>query len=86
NTIYNTLYNYFDSSPNSVLLASILDPRFKKIKGWPEEEKERTIALLRSEYTFFKNDELLNRESGNKNRYYFKEPNEKTISNFKSHL
>ncbi|CAG8566223.1 24919_t:CDS:2, partial [Cetraspora pellucida] len=69
-----------------VLFASILDPRFKKMKGWPEEEKEKTITLLRSEYTLFKNDELLNRESGNKNRYHFKEPKEKTISNFKSRL
>ncbi|CAG8686845.1 9811_t:CDS:2, partial [Dentiscutata heterogama] len=86
NAIYDALYNYFDSPPNSVLLASILDPRFKKMKRWPEEEKERTITLLRSEYTLFKNDELLNRESGNKNRYHFKEPKEKTISNFKSRL
>src|SRR5690242_9788557 len=48
NTIYDVLLNYFDSSPNLVLLASILDPRFKKMKGWPEEEKEKAITLLRS--------------------------------------
>ncbi|CAG8812584.1 30838_t:CDS:2, partial [Gigaspora margarita] len=87
NAIYDALYNYFDFSPNSVLFASILDSRFKKMKGWPKEEKERTITLLRSEYTFFKkNNKLLNREFGNKNRYHFKKSKEKTINNFKSCL
>ncbi|CAG8803885.1 18508_t:CDS:1, partial [Racocetra fulgida] len=88
NIIYDALFNYFDSSPNSVLLASILDHRFKKMKGWPEEEKERAITLLKSEYTIFKNEERLNysQESSNKNKYYFKDHKKKTISNFKLRL
>ncbi|CAG8697883.1 7564_t:CDS:1 [Racocetra persica] len=78
-TIYNTPFNYFDSPPNLILLASILDPRFKRMKGWPEEEKARTITLLRSEYVYFKNKELLksNHESSNINKYQFKELKEK---------
>ncbi|CAG8834400.1 24670_t:CDS:1, partial [Gigaspora margarita] len=69
------------------LLTSILDSRFKKIKGWQEEEKEKAIALLRSEYTFSKNKKHLNhnQESTNKNRNYFKNK-ENTISDFKSCL
>ncbi|CAG8665967.1 13658_t:CDS:2, partial [Dentiscutata erythropus] len=83
NTIYNALFKYFDSSSHFVLLASILDPRFKKIKEWPKEDKERAIALLRSEYTYIKDEESLNtsQESNTKNK-----PKEKTISNFKLYL
>ncbi|CAG8839445.1 31960_t:CDS:2, partial [Gigaspora margarita] len=68
---------------NSVLLASILDPRIKKMKGWPEKVKERTIALLRSEYAYIKNKESLNssQEPNNKNKL-----KEKMISNFKLYL
>ena len=32
-SIYNALFNYFDSPPDAVLIASLLDPRFKKMKG-----------------------------------------------------
>ncbi|RIB26546.1 hypothetical protein C2G38_2163077 [Gigaspora rosea] len=80
NTIYDALFNYFDSLPDSVLLASILDPRFKKMKEWPEEDKERAIALLRSEYAYIKDEESLNisQESNNKNKL-----KEKMINNFK---
>ncbi|CAG8847451.1 33774_t:CDS:2, partial [Gigaspora margarita] len=62
NTIYNALFNYLDSPPDSVLLASIIDPRFKKMKGWSEEDKKRAITLLRSEYAYIKNKESLNKE------------------------
>ncbi|CAG8481394.1 16702_t:CDS:2 [Cetraspora pellucida] len=88
NTLYDALCNYFDSLPNLVLFASILDPRFKKMKEWLEEEKERVITLLRSEYTLFKDEELLNNsyEFNNKNRYHLKERKEKTNNNFKLHL
>ncbi|GBB98494.1 hypothetical protein RclHR1_03240019 [Rhizophagus clarus] len=48
--IYNALYNYFDNLPNATILASILDPRSKQMHEWPEELKEKTISLLRSEY------------------------------------
>ncbi|CAG8837681.1 3266_t:CDS:1, partial [Racocetra persica] len=41
NTIYNALFKYFDTPSNPALLASLLDPRFKKIKGWSENEKEK---------------------------------------------
>ncbi|CAG8682999.1 37786_t:CDS:2 [Gigaspora margarita] len=80
NTIYNTLLNYFNFIPNSVLLASILDPRFKKIKGWQKEEKEKAIALLRSEYTFLKNKKHLNHNQNNFKSYLF-EKEEKEIIN-----
>ncbi|CAG8691931.1 16253_t:CDS:2, partial [Dentiscutata heterogama] len=33
NTIYNALFKYFDNLPDSALLASLLGPRFKKMKG-----------------------------------------------------
>ncbi|CAG8825352.1 22414_t:CDS:1, partial [Gigaspora margarita] len=64
------LFHYFDSPPDSVLLASILDPRFKKIKGWSEDDKERAIRLLSSEYVYIKNKESLNssQEPNNKNK------------------
>ncbi|CAG8646765.1 17762_t:CDS:2, partial [Racocetra fulgida] len=78
-TIYNALFNYFDTLPNSILLASILDPRFKRMKGWPEEEKERTITLLKSEYVYFKNKKLLKSNHESKLK-------EKMISNFKLRL
>ncbi|CAG8775128.1 5607_t:CDS:1, partial [Racocetra persica] len=85
NIIYDALCNYFDSPPNLVLLASILNPRFKKIKNWLEEKKEKAITLLRSKYTLFKDEELSNnsQESNNKNSYHFKGHKEKTNSNFK---
>ncbi|CAG8825353.1 22415_t:CDS:2, partial [Gigaspora margarita] len=77
-----TLFHYFDSPPNSVLLASILDPRFKKMKGWSEDNKERAIRLLSSEYAYIINKESLNssQEPNNKNKL-----KEKMISNFKLH-
>jgi hypothetical protein len=58
-SIYNALFNYFDSPPDAVLIASLLDPRFKKMKGWLDNDKEKAIALLRSEYYMLKSrDEL----------------------------
>ncbi|CAG8814968.1 20775_t:CDS:2, partial [Gigaspora margarita] len=62
-TIYDALFNYFNSLPDSFLLASSLDPRFKKINGWPKEDKERAIALLRSEYAYIKDEKSLNTNS-----------------------
>ncbi|CAG8734367.1 26636_t:CDS:2, partial [Dentiscutata erythropus] len=53
NSIYNALFNYFDTPPDPALLASLLDPRFKRIKEWSENEKERAISLLTSEYNLF---------------------------------
>ncbi|CAG8673273.1 42623_t:CDS:2, partial [Gigaspora margarita] len=63
-TIQVLKYNYIvveeEIDEDSVLLASILDSRFKKMKGWPEEDKERAIALLRLEYAYIKDEESLN--------------------------
>jgi hypothetical protein len=57
--IYNALYDYFDNPPNATILASILDPRSKQMHEWPEELKERTISLLRSEYKKEKQELLI---------------------------
>lgn len=57
-SIYDALFNYFDTPPDAALLASLLDPRFKKMRGWLEEEQERAIALLKLEYQLFKGKEL----------------------------
>lgn len=57
--IYNALYDYFDDPPNATLLASILDPRSKQMHGWPEELKEKTSSLLRSEYKKEKQESLI---------------------------
>ncbi len=35
--IYDALFDYFNTPPKAALLASLLDLRFKKIHGWPEE-------------------------------------------------
>ncbi|CAG8684949.1 13445_t:CDS:2, partial [Racocetra persica] len=71
NTIYDALFKYFDFLPDSVLLASLLDPRFKKMKRWLENEKEKAIALLKSEYT---NEKDLNtQESSNHQNNFFED-------------
>lgn len=57
--IYDALFNYFDIPPDAALIASLLDPRFKKMRGWQEEEQERAISLLKLEYQLFKSKELL---------------------------
>jgi hypothetical protein len=57
-SIYDALFNYFDSPPDAVLIASLLDPRFKKMKGWLNNDKKKVIALLRSEYYMLKDDEI----------------------------
>ncbi|CAG8537510.1 4684_t:CDS:2, partial [Racocetra fulgida] len=87
NTIYDALFKYFDSLPDSVLLASLLDPRFKKMKGWLENEKEKAIALLKSEYTLFMNEKDLNiQESNNHQNNFFEDRTINYNRNFKSCL
>jgi hypothetical protein len=58
-SIYDTLFNYFDTPPDAALLASLLDPWFKKMRGWLEEEQEQAIALLKLEYQLLRGKELL---------------------------
>ena len=63
--IYNALYDYFDNPPNATILASILDPRSKQMHGWPDELKEKTTSLLRSEYKEEKQEESLKETNTN---------------------
>jgi hypothetical protein len=58
-SIYDAFFNYFDTPPDAALLASLLDPQFKKIRGWLEEEQERAIALLKLKYQLLKGKKLL---------------------------
>src|SRR3954454_18213602 len=55
--IYNVLFNHFDAPPKTALVASLLDPRFKKMRGWPDEIQLSTISLLREEYLLIKDEE-----------------------------
>ncbi|CAI2194312.1 16150_t:CDS:2, partial [Funneliformis geosporum] len=42
--IYDMLFEYFNSPPEIVVFASLLDSRFKKMYGWPEEVCEMAIS------------------------------------------
>jgi hypothetical protein len=42
-SIYNVLFNYFDSPSDAVLIASLLDSRFKKMKGWLDNDKKKQL-------------------------------------------
>src|SRR4051812_21007058 len=55
--IYNVLFDHFDAPPKAALLASLLDPRFKKMRGWLNEIQLSTISLLREEYLLIKDEE-----------------------------
>ena len=53
---YDSLFNYWDDSPDSTLLASLLDPRFKIMYRWPSELQEIAKNLLNEEYKEFNED------------------------------
>ncbi len=55
--IYNALFDYFNTPPKAALLASLLDSRFKKMRGWPEEVRQNAISLLKEEYLLLKDKE-----------------------------
>ena len=57
--IYNALFHYFDTPPKAALLASLLDPRFKRMHGWPDETKQSAISSLKEEYLLLKNKEVI---------------------------
>ncbi|CAI2174636.1 5877_t:CDS:2, partial [Funneliformis geosporum] len=56
--IYNALFDYFNTPPKAALLASLLDSRFKKMRGWPEEVRQNAILLLKEEYLLLKDKEI----------------------------
>ena len=53
---YNSLFDYWDNPPDSTLLASLLDPRFKIMYRWPSELQEIAKQLLNEEYKKFNED------------------------------
>src|SRR5205085_2679994 len=53
---YNSLFDYWDNPPDSTLLASLLDPRFKIMYRWPSELQEIAKNLLNEEYKEFNED------------------------------
>ena len=53
---YDSLFNYWDDPPDSTLLASLLDPRFKIMYRWPSELQEIAKNLLNEEYKEFNED------------------------------
>src|SRR5215469_11526667 len=48
---YNSLFNYWDDPPNSTLLASLLDPRFKMMYKWSSKLQRIARNLLNEEYS-----------------------------------
>ncbi|CAG8753000.1 4779_t:CDS:1, partial [Funneliformis caledonium] len=67
--IYDVLFEYFNSPPKITVLASLLDSRFKKMYGWPEEVREITISLLKREYHLLKNEETVMPQINSRNNY-----------------
>ncbi|CAG8493117.1 4633_t:CDS:2 [Rhizophagus irregularis] len=78
-SIYDALFYYFDSPPKFALLASLLDSRFKKMRGWPEEVREAAISLLKEEYQLLKNQAAATPQKTNMKHNY-------QIGGFKSRL
>ncbi|CAI2173351.1 18474_t:CDS:2 [Funneliformis geosporum] len=56
-SIYDVLFDYFNFSPKIVILASLLDSRFKKMREWSEEVCKMVIFSLKREYQLLKNEE-----------------------------
>ena len=50
NALHDSLINYWSIPTSHGLLASLMDPRFKKLRFTNEEEKTRTIQSLRARY------------------------------------
>jgi hypothetical protein len=78
-SIYDALFHYFDSPPKFALLASLLDSRFKKMRGWPNEVRETAISLLKEEYQLLKSEEAATPQETNMMHSY-------PIGGFKSRL
>lgn len=56
--IFDALFDYWNTPPDSTLLASLLDPRSKTMYGWSFELQEAAKLLLNLEYKEFKNNEI----------------------------
>ncbi|GBC02425.1 hypothetical protein RclHR1_04610011 [Rhizophagus clarus] len=56
--IFDALFDYWNTSPNSTLLANLLDPRSKTMYDWSFELQETAKHLLNSEYKEFKNNKI----------------------------
>ena len=67
--IYDALFEYFNSPPEIAVLASLLDSRFKKMYGWPEEVREMAISSLKKEYHLLKNEETVMPQINSRNNY-----------------
>ncbi|CAG8727724.1 5373_t:CDS:2, partial [Dentiscutata erythropus] len=57
--IYNSLQKYWGNRNNAGLLATLLDPRLKKMRPWPNYIKEKTIRLCCKELDTIANDRSL---------------------------
>ncbi|CAG8756422.1 19701_t:CDS:2, partial [Rhizophagus irregularis] len=56
--IYDALFEYWNISPNSTLLASLLDPKSKTIYGWFNELQKLAKLLLNTEYKEYKDNDI----------------------------
>ena len=56
-SIYDALFDYFNTPPKAALLASLLDSRFKKMHGWPNDIQNIAISSLKEEYWLIKDAE-----------------------------